>query len=196
MVERILAALRRAAAQPRVAWAVAVVALVAAVAFGWQAQTLRATEAARDEAREAAEVAAARVTTFEGAAMDDYVAGVRRRATDEYAQQVTQLFDRDLRAALRENEVESVGEVVRSFVQEMAGDTAEVFVIVRQSSVNAAREEPVEDELRMEVELARADGRWRVSDIAVLGPGGGLGPAAGLGETPQPSGDAPEAGQS
>ncbi len=60
--------------------------------------------------------------------------------------------------------------MVRSFVQELDGDEAEVFVIVRQTSVNAVLDEPVTDELRMELRLARQDGRWLIADVAVLGP--------------------------
>lgn len=171
---------RRVAAlrDPRVAWAVAAVAVVAAALMGAQWQGLRAEAAAREEAREAAEVIAARVTTFEGATIDDFVTEVEALATGDYAEEVAELFDADFRAALREGEVESVGQVLRSFVQEMDDGEAEVFVLVRQTSINAALEEPVEDELRMELTVVREDGRWLASDIAVLGPGGFAAPAA------------------
>lgn len=155
----------------RVAWAVALLALLAAGFMALQWQSLRAEAIARDEAREAGEVIAARVTTFDGATIDEFVTKVRRRATGSYAEQVTELFDQDFRAALREGEVRSVGEVLRSFVQHLDGDDAELFVLVRQTSINAARDEPVEDELRMELTLQRVDDEWLAADIAVLGPG-------------------------
>lgn len=162
----------------RVAWAVALLALLAAGLMALQWQSLRAEAVARDEAREAGEVIAARVTTFDGATIDEFVTKVRRRATGSYAEQVAELFDQDFRAALRAGEVRSVGEVLRSFVQHLEGDDAEVFVLVRQTSVNAARDEPVEDELRMELTLQRVDDEWLAADIAVLGPGmPGLPPA-------------------
>lgn len=155
---------------PRVAWAVAVLALLAAAVSGAQWQSLAAEARAREEAREAAEIMAAQVTTFEGATIDEFVQDLRELATGEYADQVTELFNAEFREALRENEVRSVGEVTRSFVQALDGDEAEVFVLVRQTSVNAVMDEPVEDELRMELTLARGDGRWLVADVAVLGP--------------------------
>lgn len=156
---------------PRLAWAVAVLALLAAVASTIQWRSLAAEADAREDAREAAEVMAARITTFEGVAIDDFVDRLRDLATGDYADQVTTLFGPDFRQALRDHEVESVGEVVRSFVQALDGDDAEVFVLVRQTSVNAVVDEPVTDELRMELRLTRQEGRWLIADVAVLGPG-------------------------
>lgn len=174
----------------RVAWAVAALALVAAALMGVQWQALRAEAAARAEAREAAEVIAARVTTFEGATIEDFVSEVADLATGDYAEQVAELFDAEFRAALREGEVESVGQVLRSFVQRMEDGEAEVFVLVRQTSINAALEEPVEDELRMELTVVREDGRWLASDIAVLGPA-----AEGLAPPAAPADEAPASGE-
>lgn len=154
----------------RVAWAVAVLALLAAAVSGVQWQSLAAEARAREEVREAAEVMAAQVTTFEGATIDEFVAQLRDLATGEYADQVTELFNAEFRQALRDNEVRSVGEVTASFVQDIDGDRAEVFVLVRQTSTNAVLDEPVEDELRMDLTLAHEDGRWLVADVAVLGP--------------------------
>lgn len=182
----------------RVAWAVAVLALAAAAVFAVQWRSLAAEADARVQAREAAEVMAAQITTFEGAEIDAFVEDLRELATGAYADQVSELFHPDFRDALRENEVESVGEVVRSFVQELDGDEAEVFVLVRQTSINAVLDEPVTDELRMELTLTREDRRWLISDVAVLGPAppalappAAEAPDAGSGE---PSGDPGEAG--
>lgn len=155
---------------PRLAWAVAALAVLAAALFAFQWQVLAGHEEARLQAREAAEVMAAQITTFDGVEIDAFVERLRDLATGDYADQVAELFSPDFRAALRDNEVESVGEVVRSFVQELDGDEAEAFVIVRQTSINAELDEPVTDELRMELTLAHEDGRWLIDDVAVLGP--------------------------
>lgn len=171
----------RLLADARIAWAVALIAVLAAAMLGVQWQSLRADAAAREDVREAAEIIVARATTFEGATIDGYVSEMRALATGEYAAQVTELFDQEFRDALREGEVESVGEVSRSFVQDLDDDEAEVFVLVRQTSTNAARDELIEDELRMEVTLRRVDGQWLAADVAVLGP-----PGAGLPPPPDP----------
>lgn len=155
---------------PRLAWAVALLALLAATVFAVQWRSLAVEADAREQAREAAEVMAARITTFEGATIDAFVDQLRDVATGAYAEQVATLFNPEFRDALRENEVESVGEVERSFVQQLDGDDAEVFVLVRQTSVNAVTDVPVTDELRMELHLTRQGGRWLIADVAVLGP--------------------------
>jgi hypothetical protein len=154
----------------RVAWVVAVLAMVVAGIFGYQWWALAGEAEDREQAREAAEVMAARITTFEGVAIDDFVEQLGELATGDYARQVRELFSPDFRDALRDNEVESVGEVTRSFVQELDGYEAEVFVVVRQTSVNAVVRDPVVDELRMDITLAREGGRWLVADVGVLGP--------------------------
>lgn len=154
----------------RLAWTVAFLALVVAGYSVVQWRSLAGEADARVQAREAAEVMAAQITTFDGAEIDAFVERLRGLATGDYADQVTELFGPDFRNALRDNEVESVGEVTRSFVQVLDGGEAEVFVIVRQTSVNAAQEDPVTDELRMELTLDRQDGRWLIADVAVLGP--------------------------
>lgn len=172
----------------RVAWAVAALALVAAGIFAFLWQDLAGEAGDREQAREAAEVMAARITTFEGVTIDDFVEQLRELATGDYARQVSELFSPEFRDALRDNEIESVGEVTHSFVQALDGDEAEAFVVVRQTSVNAVLGEPVSDELRMEITLAREGGRWLIGDVGVLGPT----PSAGTGP---PTLDEPEGDQ-
>jgi Mce-associated membrane protein len=174
-------------ADARVAWAIAGLALLGFIITLVVALPVLSAERDRTEVRERAEIIAARVTTFEGATIEDWVAETRALATGEYAQQLTDVFDQELRAALRENEVQSVGEIQRSFVQSLEGDQAEVFVLARQTSVNAQREQPIEDELRIEVTLLRVDGEWLASDIVVLGPQAPVAP----GSAPLPERTAP-----
>lgn len=161
---------RRILADARFAWLVAAVAVLGLIALAFAAVPALTAERERAEVRDRAEVIAARVTTFEGESIEEWVAETRALATGAYARQLDDVFDQELRDALRENEVESVGTIQRSFVQSIEDDEAEVFVLARQSSVNAQREQPVEDELRIEIQLRREDGEWLASDIAVLGP--------------------------
>jgi Mce-associated membrane protein len=174
---------------PALAWAVAAVAVAVALATWLANQPLRAEARDRVEAKETAEVVAARLTTFSGAEMEQWVAATQELSTGEYAGQVAELFDTELREALRATEVESVGQVLRSFVQDVEGEEATVFVIVRQTSTNNQRQQPVEDEVRMEVTLRRVDGRFLAANVAVLGPGvvsAAAPPAPGVTTTPGP----------
>jgi hypothetical protein len=164
----------------RLAWIVAAVAgFVAVLAivgmvilFTWWAP-LNNEAQDREQVRRVGESFTVHLATFSGETIDEWVAETQERATGNYAQQVDELFDEELRAALRELEVESQGELVNLFVQEVGGDEATLFALVRQTVQNAVAEEPFEDELRMELQLAREDDEWLVSDVAVLGPAQG-----------------------
>lgn len=178
----------------RLAWGVAVVAvLVAVVSLGWAA-TLAAEERRANAARERAETVAEQVTTFRGADIDQWVTETQELATGDYAEQVAGLFDDEFRQALRENEVESEGEIERAYLQRLDGDTAEVFVVARQESTNVLRDEAVEDQLRMDITLRHENGEWLASDIAVLNPAAAPGPGdAAPGGTSEP-GDGDQTG--
>jgi type II secretory pathway pseudopilin PulG len=178
------AALARSA---RFAWGVAILALlIAAVAFGWA--VMQALEDARaDAALERGEEIAEQVTTFRGDNIEEWVTETQALATGNYADDVDSLFNEEFRQALKENEVESEGAVESAYLQELDGDSAVVFVVARQVSTNTLRDEPVEDELRMEIELRHEGGEWLASDIAVLGP---TPPASSPGVNSAPGGDA------
>lgn len=135
-----------------------------------QSTDLRAEAAAREAALEAGEVMALRVTTFDGATIDQWVADTQALATGAYADQVAALFDQEIRQGLAAGEVRSVGEITSSFVQDVDGDAATVFAVLRQTFTSTAQQQPVSDELRMEIDLVLVQDEWLASDVAVLGP--------------------------
>ena len=159
----------------RLAWGVAVLALVLAAVAGMQWADLYTAQRTRSEVREQATSLVLSLTTFSGDDIEQWVADAQERATGDYAEQLSTLFDQALRDALREQEVVSRGEVDRLFVQEVDGDEASVFALVTQTIVNATTTDPVQDELRMDITMERVDGRWLASDVAVLGPAGLVG---------------------
>jgi Mce-associated membrane protein len=162
--------LRRLRVLAAVGFGLAALGLVLSVVLGLQASALRAREADRQAVLDAAEVMALRITTFEGATIDRWVTDTQSLATGEYAQEVAGLFDPTVRQGLRDNQVQSVGEITSSFVQDLDEDEATAFLVLRQTFVSASQPTPLSDELRMELELQRVDGRWLTSDAAVLGP--------------------------
>lgn len=191
-------ALRRARRLLVAVSALAVLAVGVAVVMVLQAQELRAAEADRVAVREAGELIALRVTTFDGPTIDEWVTDTQSLATRDYAEEVALLFDDTFRAALAENQVSSVGEVLQSFVQDVDGDSATVFALVRQTYTSASQTAPIADQLRMEIELARGDdGTWLADEVAILGPSTFAAPEdAGAdgeaGETPaDPAAEAP-----
>lgn len=152
------------------AWTVALLAIAAAVVFSAQARDLRAQETARAEALQAGEIAALQLTTFTGAGIDEWVEQTRTLATGKFAQDLSQQYDQQLRADLREFDVQSVGEMINSFVQDMDGDEALVFAVLRQTTRYPTFDQTVEDEVRFEVSLQRDQGKWLVSDAKLLSP--------------------------
>lgn len=156
--------------QARLGMAVGILGIALALASMLYAQGLRSDAATRAAVLDAGEVIALRVTTYEGGAIDDWVTDTQSLSTGEYAREVASLFDPDIRAGLAEAEVESVGEVISSFVQDINGDAATVFAVLRQTYQSNVSPRPTSDELRMEIQLTRVDGEWLASDVAVLGP--------------------------
>lgn len=161
----------------RLAWGIAILALAIAAFAGTQWADLYAAERAREDVRQQATDLVLSLTTFEGETIEEWVADAQARATGDYAEQLSTLFDQSLRDALREQEVVSRGEVDRLFVQNVDGDEASVFALVTQTIVNATTTDPVQDELRMDITMERVDDRWLASDVAVLGPAGLVGNA-------------------
>lgn len=152
-----------------IAWVVALVTTIAAIAFAVAWAPLYSEAKDRERVREAAEQLVLHLTTFEGATIDAWVQDTQRRATDDYAAEVNTLFDPELRGALRDAKAKSVGRLVNLFVQDVDGENALVFAVVRQTITNAASPEPVEDELRMQIELRQVDGDWKAAKVEVLG---------------------------
>jgi Mce-associated membrane protein len=162
----------RPAGRAMLGWVVAAVAVVVAAVFAFLWAGLQNEATDREQVRRAAERLVLQVTTFNGAEIEQWVAALQERSTGAYAQQVNELFDQGLRDELRAREAVSVGELQRLFVQQLEGDEAEVFAVVRQTIANNALDNPVQDELRMDITMRRVDGRWLASRVAVLAPTG------------------------
>lgn len=159
----------------RLPWSLTALMTLVAVGFAVAWAPLYTQAKDRERVREAAEALVLHLTTFDGESIDEWVQETQRRATDTYAEEVNTLFDPQLRAALKEARAESVGRLVNLFVQDVDGDEAMVFAVVRQTITNARAPQPVEDELRMQIELRNEAGQWKAAKVEVLGPqGGGL----------------------
>ena len=169
--------------RPRLAWTVAAIAGVLALAgiggsvwFGTQWADLYAEDRARQQVRQAATEVVTRLTTFEGENIEEWLADAQGQATGDYKEQLALVFDQANRDALRQIEVVSRGRVESLFVQDVQGETATAFAVVRQTYVNARTTDPVEDQLRIDLTFALVEGEWLASEVAVLGPPGVLPP--------------------
>ena len=158
------------------AWTIALLSLAAAIFAGTQWADLYAAERERTEVREAARTVAGRLTTFEGADIEDWYASALETATGDYGEQLREVFNQATRDQLRSIEAVSRGEVENLFVQEVEGDEARAFALVTQTYANTSTTDPVEDHLRMDITLRRVDDEWLASEVAVLGPSGVIAP--------------------
>jgi Mce-associated membrane protein len=168
------AAKPKAARRVAVPWLLAALAVCVAILFAslWAPLYLAARD--RDAVHEVATQLVLHLTTFEGERIDEWVAQTQAMATGDYAEQVNQLFDENLRQALAQVRARSTGRLLHLFVQDLDGGRAEVFAVVRQTVANSASPGGTEDELRIQVELLRIDGSWLASNVEILTPGGGL----------------------
>lgn len=173
----------------RSAWVPWIIAVLA-IAFGVfallqrnEARTqwaqLREAEQARAAVSREANTVALRLTTFEGENIEEWYSQIRDAATGQFAEQLSQVFNQETRDTLREIGVVSVGEMQDLFVQDVDGNDAKAFALVKQTYVNSRTPDPVEDHQRIDMTFKRVDGRWLASEVVVLGPNGVIAPAPG-----------------
>lgn len=171
---------------PGLAWVVAILAIAFAVfalvqrsAAQDELAELRAAERTRAEVAREANTVALRLTTFKGEEIEEWYAQMRDAATGDFADQIGQVFNQQTRDTLRDIGVVSVGEMQDLFVQDVDGNDARAFALVKQTYINAGTPDPVEDHQRMDIRLKRVDGRWLASEVVVLGPNGVIAPSDG-----------------
>ena len=172
-------------------WIIALLAIGFAVFAGLQWADLKAAENTREEVSSDATRLALRLTTFEGENIEEWYAQTRETATGDYAKQLQEIFNQQTRDTLREVEVISRGEVQSLFVQDITGDEAKVFALVKQTYINKSLEDPAEDHQRMDITLKRVNGEWLASDVAVLGPDGVVAPTNDVQESAPDAGEQP-----
>ena len=163
---------------------VAALGLIGTLVFGLAWGQARSHNDGANQARAAGRNFLIALTNFDGKTIDADVRRIAGYASGAFAQQLTQFFAADVRAALKENQASSRGEIKDLFVQSYSGGQVRVYAVVDQTIANLQIPTPQADELRIELGLTRVKGAWRVYDVRVL-----QGPAAGL------SGSQPARGQ-
>lgn len=149
-------------------WLVAAGVMVLALVFVALGGPLQAEAREREAVRVTASALAQHLTTFEGAAIDDWLAATQAQATPAYAAEVEELFDAELRATLRGSDTRAEGELVDVFVQSIGEEQASAFAVVHQTVVNDRLDEPVEETLRMEISLRQGERGWLAAGVEVM----------------------------
>lgn len=169
-------------------WVIAVLAITAAAVAGWQWWQAEQREAARTDVRVAATSFLDELTNWEAAGgLDETREALRAAGTGPFLEEVDEFFT-TLTGRLS-GDVTSEGEVQNVYVQELTGDTAEVFAVVLQTiEAEGAETRSVR---RSVIDLQRVDGTWLVSQIRLLSdeapagtPDGGAGSGGGTQEGP------------
>lgn len=170
----------RAAGRPvpsaSTAWKiVAVLGVLGTIGFAIAWRTTQADAVTEDglspkvvEMRTAARDFAIALTNFDAATIDADFDRIVDAATGEFAEEADRFYDEQIRSDLRDAQASSQSEVRSLYVQEFAGDRGTVFAVVDQTVVNNLSPRPVTDTLRVELGMARVDGRWKVQTVEVL----------------------------
>jgi Mce-associated membrane protein len=152
----------------RLPWLLLVLAVAAAVTFGWLWWGERAEDARREDVEATAAGFLLALTNFDAATIDADVREIRSYAIGQFADEVDQTFNADRVAAIREGQASSAGTMRSLFVQELGQDTATVFAVVDETTSNSSSPAPRQDVLRVEVELIETEGGWKVNRVEIL----------------------------
>ncbi|HEX9991854.1 MAG TPA: hypothetical protein VGB14_02900 [Acidimicrobiales bacterium] len=147
---------------------VAALGLVGTAGFAWAWNGERADDAARAGMASTARDFLVALTNFDGATVDRDFDAIVGYATGDFAAEADRFFGSDVRAALKEVQAASRGEIRSLYVQDFTGDRGRVFAVVDQTIANNRFPAPQADELRLDLGLQRSGGSWMVYDVKVL----------------------------
>lgn len=164
--------------------AVAVLGVVGTLVFFGKWRDLDQQESERASVVTTSQAFAEALFTFDHTTLNEDFDRIIDFAVEDFAEEADDVFsNEDTRRALIENRVGSRAEAVDVFVQSVEGDRARAFVVVDQRVANADFPEPVADTVRVNLGLAKKDGKWKIADVTVVtGPGRAVPavPTAGL----------------
>jgi hypothetical protein len=169
---------------------VAAIGLLGTAGFAWAWNGERQADAAESAMSSTARDFLVALTNFDGATVDRDFDAIVGYATGDFAAEADRFFGSDVRAALKEVQAASRGEIRSLYVQDFSGDQGRVFAVVDQTIANNRFPAPQADELRVDIGLRRADGVWKVFDVKVLeAPAETIAPQAAAGDGEGSSGD-------
>ncbi|HLI45494.1 MAG TPA: hypothetical protein VKU92_13620 [Acidimicrobiales bacterium] len=108
------------------------------------------------------------LTNFDPGTVSSDFAGLEREATGGFASQARRFFGTRIQRELRAADAASRGQIEDLYVQSVAGTRATVFAVVSQKYLNKDAPSPVDDTLRLVLDLREIGGAWKVSSVQVL----------------------------
>ena len=149
-------------------WVLFVLALVAAGFLYLQWRSATAAEDRRAEVRSTATDFLDALTNFRADTIDRDAAELRDLAVGQFAEEVDQFFGEEAAAAIRRASAVSTGETQAVFVQEMSGESAVVFGVVRQTVDNDLLQQPRIEIVRAEIRMIETADGWKVNQVDIL----------------------------
>lgn len=147
---------------------VLIVALVAVAGFfGWQTYSNAATARAQADALASARTYAADLSTYDYRSLSGNFKKVTANSTGEFGQQYGKV-SQNLTKLIQQYHATSKGTVVRAGISEGTGSRVVVILFVDQQITNTNSKQPRVDRNRMQMILVKSEGRWMISDVALL----------------------------
>ena len=141
---------------------------VACVVLLLQLRDDRAEDEQREAALAAARQTAVNFTTVNHETVDRDLERVLTGATGEFREDF-EAGAEDLKKIITDNEVESTGSVLATALVSSDPDSAVVLIVVDSTVSNSASPEGQIRRFRIQMDLAREDGRWRTSTLEFVG---------------------------
>lgn len=154
-----------------VAIGLSVVVLVFAVLVGWLAYGARAdaaAEAARTEARVAAEEQAVAMLAYDFDEVDDQIALAGEGLTGDFRDEYTNLMKNVIAPGAKEKAISVQVSVQGSSVVSADTDSAVTLLFLNQITTSSENPEAVSSGSRVRVELEKHDDRWLVSRLTPI----------------------------
>lgn len=145
----------------------AAVLVVGAGVLAWTVRGDRAAEQARDDALEAARLAAVEVLSYDHRRIGEDIEEAERLGTGEFLEQY-QAATEDLVEQAEAGAVVVRTTVQGASVQSASADRVEVLLFVDQTTTRTGLEEPRVEQNRVRLTLDDVDGRWLVSGLDAL----------------------------
>lgn len=138
------------------------------VVFAVQVRQHRQLENDREQALNAARQTAINLTTITSANLDDATKRLIDNATPEFKTEATKVIG-GLGEVLRENEIDSQGEIKDAGLVRIDPSTATALVAVDATVKNVAVPEGRVNPTTLRVSLQKIDGRWLTADLEIFG---------------------------
>ncbi|MBH0778037.1 hypothetical protein [Nocardia bovistercoris] len=146
--------------------AVAVVALVLAIVFGWKLKQDNNTEDAAAAGLAAARAYAVTLTSVDSGNLDRDFTAVLDGSTGEFKDMYTRSSGQ-LRQLLLDNKATGKGTVLDAAVKSASPTKVEVLLFIDQTVTNTASADPRVDRSRVAMTMELVDGRWLASRVAI-----------------------------